>query len=996
MDGQLKTMIDKTTFRSLLQKDGILIGFAVYVHESNLLLPQDKPFLIPLINHYKKNQFLTTNQLKSLLPMMYKYHEHYPRNLKKLENKKPSNNEKETACSARIVGNKIKLRIPNKKLIAKIKRIPGRVAKKDRRGWYWNIPLNLNNADMIVDLGISQSQSFKQWYDERTSVVDYDKHFDIPGLNGELYQFQSEGVQFIESRKGRAIVADDMGLGKSQRLDTDILTPNGFIKLKDLSVGDYVIGSDGKKTKVTGIFPQGKIKNYEIVFSDGSRTNCCENHLWAVNTATRNKRGNGYLIKTLADLVDEGYTYKNGQSVYYIPMCEPIKFTKKKLKIDPYFLGVLISDGGLSQNSVILTTGDDEILNYVKNILPKGFNVKKLNEYDYRLSYGKNNPLISNLKEYNLMGKLSHEKSIPKDYLLSNINDRIALLQGLIDTDGYISKDGCVQYSTSSEKLSSDIKKLVQSLGGVCRQKIKKVYLDGERMRDAYISTIRLDYDKVIPCRIKRRLDRLNLNQKYKPSRAIRNIRYVGEYECACISVEAENSLYLTDECIVTHNTLQSIGYLQLKREEAFPAVIVVPASVKLSWKREIETWMSKTTVSVLNGRPDDQTFIEDAQIYIVNYDILANQDEIKERTVFGRKKKVKAPKKFTGWQDHLLEINPKTLICDECHYLKNMKSKRYKAVNRISKACKKIIMLSGTIIENRPIELYPALEMIDKTLFTSFKAYKKRYCGETYNGFGYTYKGSSNELELNEKLTKSIMIRRLKKDVAKFLPPKQRIIVPLELDNRAEYERCQEDTIAFIQEHAGTEAAARASRAKVLTQMEKLKQLAVKGKIKMCIKWIDDFIDEEKLVVFCTHTNVIKQLVSKFKSECVYIDGSVSQKDRQKAVDKFQTDPDCRLFVGNLKAAGVGITLTAASATATIELGWVPGLHDQAEDRVNRIGQEASSISAYYLLADDTIDIDVAKMLDSKRKMITGVLDGTKVEEDDLLIELMKKYGSQ
>ena len=248
----------------------------------------------------------------------------------------------------------------------------------------------------------------------------------------------------------------------------------------------------------------------------------------------------------------------------------------------------------------------------------------------------------------------------------------------------------------------------------------------------------------------------------------------------------------------------------------------------------------------------------------------------------------------------------------------------------------------------------------------------------------------------MNEKLTKSIMIRRLKKDVAKFLPPKQRIIVPLELDNRAEYERCQEDTIAFIQEHAGTEAAARASRAKVLTQMEKLKQLAVKGKIKMCIKWIDDFIDEEKLVVFCTHTNVIKQLVSKFKGECVYIDGSVSQKDRQKAVDKFQTDPDCRLFVGNLKAAGVGITLTAASATATIELGWVPGLHDQAEDRVNRIGQEASSISAYYLLADDTIDIDVAKMLDSKRKMITGVLDGTKVEEHDLLIELMKKYGSQ
>jgi SWI/SNF-related matrix-associated actin-dependent regulator 1 of chromatin subfamily A len=442
--------------------------------------------------------------------------------------------------------------------------------------------------------------------------------------------------------------------------------------------------------------------------------------------------------------------------------------------------------------------------------------------------------------------------------------------------------------------------------------------------------------------------------------------------------------------------TIQAIGYLQLHREESIPAVIIVPASVKINWKREIEKWMTNPKVAILSGRPSESTEIPKAEIYVINYDILANQDETTTVIKYGIENKVKREKRFTGWADHLLKINPTTIICDECHYLKNTQAKRTKAVKKLTSKVKNCIMLSGTAIENRPIEIWQAINLIDPTLFPSYASFGKRYCDGKHNGYGWDYSGSSNEAELHKRLTESIMIRRLKKDVLKDLPQKQRSIIPMEIDNFPQYKKCQDDVIAYIRDHSGSKAAMKAAGAEALVKFEKLKQLAVKGKIKMAVQWVEDYIQDEKLVVFCTHKEVIETLREKFKDVCVHIDGSVSQINRQKAVDRFQNDDDCKLFIGNIKAAGVGITLTSASSTAFLELAWTPGAHDQAEDRVNRIGQKASSINAYYLLADNTIETEIAGLLDSKRKTIDAVLDGRETEDSDLLIELMKKYGGK
>lgn len=213
-----------------------------------------------------------------------------------------------------------------------------------------------------------------------------------------------------------------------------------------------------------------------------------------------------------------------------------------------------------------------------------------------------------------------------------------------------------------------------------------------------------------------------------------------------------------------------------------------------------------------------------------------------------------------------------------------------------------------------------------------------------------------------------------------------------MELDNQREYNAAEADLIGWLRTNFGNGKAEKAQQAEALTRIGELKRLAVRGKLKECIEWIEDFLESgEKLVVFAVHKFVIDALMEKFADRAVKIDGSVS--NRQAPVDAFQNDDNVRLFVGNIQAAGVGITLTAASNTCFLELGFSPSLHDQAEDRVHRIGQTADSVTAWYLLAAGTMEEEIAELIDAKRKVVTKVLDGQDVDEESMLSELMKKY---
>jgi len=432
------------------------------------------------------------------------------------------------------------------------------------------------------------------------------------------------------------------------------------------------------------------------------------------------------------------------------------------------------------------------------------------------------------------------------------------------------------------------------------------------------------------------------------------------------------------------------------------PAVIVVPASIKYNWMREIQKWIGNgPSISVLSGR-NGYKDLKDSEIVIVNYDILGLKYK-KCPDCDGNKQSCKTCKEKGGFfviREDLMKLSPKAIILDECHYIKNDKAQRTKAVRILASGVPHVIALSGTPIVNRPVEFFNTIRLVQPALFKSRWAYLKRYCNPVFNGYGWDFRGSSNTKELHDILVKTVMVRRLKKDVLKDLPAKTISVVPVEIENKKEYRRAESDLISWIAEQEGLEKANKASRAKVLVSFEKLKQLAVKGKITQAINWIEDFLESgEKLIVFATHREVINQLMDHFKSKTgiVKLDGSTSSQDRQKAVDKFQTDANTRLFVGNIRAAGVGITLTAASNVCFLELGWTPGEHSQAEDRVHRIGQEAvNAVTAWYLIAHNTIEEDIASIIDSKRKVLASVLDGQDVAEESIVSQLVKAMADK
>jgi len=439
--------------------------------------------------------------------------------------------------------------------------------------------------------------------------------------------------------------------------------------------------------------------------------------------------------------------------------------------------------------------------------------------------------------------------------------------------------------------------------------------------------------------------------------------------------LEAKGGRGLIGDEMGLGKTIQALAWLHIHPEKR-PVVIVCPAHLKLNWVQEIRITMPENQANrtqILQGTKPTERIMGD--FIIINYDILQY------------------------WVDILVSIKPQVMIFDEAHYTKNSKALRTKATKKLAKACKHVIALTGTPIVNRPIEGFNICQMVDKSVFPDFWKFARTYCGAKHNGFGWDFTGAENKDELHRKLTQSIMIRRKKDEVLPDLPAKIYSHVPMEITNRTEYKKVEDDFITYLRQAKGDEEADRAGKAQHLTRIEALKQLAVKGKMTQAIDWIQDFLDScnggSKLVVFAVHKSTIDTLMAEFSKVAVKVDGSVSGEKRNEAVNAFQNNPAVKLFIGNIQAAGTGLTLTAASSVAFLELPWTPGEVVQAEDRCHRIGQE-NSVNVYYLLAQNTIEGQIAKLLDSKREVLDAVLDGREVEETQLLAELMKAYEKE
>lgn len=790
-----------------------------------------------------------------------------------------------------------------------------------------------------------------------------------------LRDYQYDGVKFLAGRKD-ALISDDMGLGKAQPLDAKILTPSGWAMMRDIEVGSLIIGSNGHPTKVTGVYPQGDLRVFDVMFSDGSHTECCEDHLWAVQTPSRRKRGSGDRVLSAQEIMANGLHYKSGGHKHFVPIVKPVEFSPAKgLPLNSYLLGVLIGDGSFTQGSVSIMTPDSEIAEWVRHRLPNDVSLKPTDiRGNYRISgdvAGKSNSLIDALRSLGLYGHSSLKKFIPSSYQLSSSRDRIALLQGLLDTDGWVQMGVTVQYSTSSKRLAEDVCFLVQSLGGTCRQssKIPKYTYRGQVCTGerAWRLTIRLP-KSIPPFRLPKKRDALKQTGKYLPCRAIDAITSAGVKPCQCIRVEAADHLYLTDDCIVTHNTIQALVALPPNAA----TIVVCPASLKWTWHDECLKWRPDLTPVVCAGRKGKKAFRAPAEgeLVIINYDVLPAYLKPVEKLDDAGKKVLNRKGKVV--KEAIVPANVEAALAnvigifDECQKAKNHKAQRSQKVTELCNRLGGVWGATGTPLMNRPLDLWGVLSSLGLNwkVFGSWKAFLRCFGG--YRGsFGYEFSSVSGP-ETAERLRR-VMLRRVKADVLKDLPAKQFTTLRINGMKREIYKE-----LSQLQKVWGDTIGA-----KKLPPFEAFSEIRAKlaeARIPAMIEYVENFEDaDEPLVVMSDHLAPLNEL--RKREGWDVIDGSVPTAKRNAIVKKFQAGELKGVGV-SITAGGQGLTLTRASNMLFVSMNWVPSENTQAEDRIHRIGQ-ANAVNIVRMVSDHDLDRHVTDLLIEKSVVIAQAVDG-------------------
>ena len=393
--------------------------------------------------------------------------------------------------------------------------------------------------------------------------------------------------------------------------------------------------------------------------------------------------------------------------------------------------------------------------------------------------------------------------------------------------------------------------------------------------------------------------------------------------------------------------------------------LIICPASLKINWQREISNY-SNRSVYICEGK----NFSLEHDFVITNYDIIKNFYDIKDKE-----------------NSPIYKANFDLIIIDEAHYLQNTQAQRTKLVNSFAKKANRLWLLTGTPMTSRPINYFNLLNLIESPVALNWMAYVIRYCeGYQFRVGGnrkiWNTNGASNLEELRDRTSKQVL-RRLKEDVLD-LPDK--IITPVYLRLRSKlYEELMGDYYNWYEKNPEESSSLTLQFSKLM----KVRQVIAEEKILSTIELAENIIEQgKKVIIFTNFTNTLKRLLEHFGKKAVGLDGSTSKPERQFAVDQFQDNDKIRVFVGNIKAAGVGITLTSAEAVIMNDLSFVPSDHSQAEDRAYRYGQK-SNVSVYYPIFENSIEGVIYDML-SKKKNIFETVMGDNIDKSDFVEEVM------
>lgn len=768
----------------------------------------------------------------------------------------------------------------------------------------------------------------------------------LPVPEGLAYlPFQEEGIRFAQARP-RSLIADQPGLGKGHPITTRVLTVSGWKPIGALKLYERIIGADGKPYRVTGLFDRGMLPIYTVTFTDGASVQVDGDHLWSVTDCFGVRQTMDTLV--LAARVDEGWA---------VPTMTAPAQVEPNLRT-PY---------RLIAGTDLATTHGRGGGRRVRPVYPE-------NLYD-----------ASRLDEYaeGAPGQIM-------DFLQGVFTSIAVVRNGALQVDFRASPIGGT--------LASTVVRAVQRLGGIAHR---------ARIWRRHRLTIHLPADIKVwgPClglrAVPRGLGRWASFEPGVPPRTITSITAAGRDQVRCISVEAPDRLYVTEHCIVTHNTIQGVGLMNTK-PTLKNALIISPSSLKRNWLREVQKWCvhKHLSVDVVDGSKFPKS-----DITIINYDVLGrHRAALRERE----------------WE---------VVIPDEHHYCKNPDSGRTKELhggvfvekdgprrikNRIEPIpAGQIVLLTGTPLANRPSDLFTTVRACDPWgLGKDAEQFYRTYCGgyDDMNGFNKDGAPEPGALRiLNKLMRERFMIRRLKADVLKDLPPKIRQIVPLPNDGLKKKIEEEKQAVADLldafehmlglrkemshddmlnavmaikpeqwEEYAKSCANGIEPLDMPLTRLANARQDLAVAKLPMVREYVRNLVDQgEKVVVFGYHQAVIEGLLETFGDMAACIYGKTPQKRRQEQQDRFQTDPHCRVFIGQYTAAGTGWTLTQSCHFVSAELTWVPHELLQAEDRVHRIGSEIwDTVWAHHLVVEESMDFNMLGKLVAKMDVISLALD--------------------
>jgi len=551
---------------------------------------------------------------------------------------------------------------------------------------------------------------------------------------------------------------------------------------------------------------------------------------------------------------------------------------------------------------------------------------------DILSSYNGGNNFILRLKQQSLVNKKFFPTRTQSDYIITYHNEKPKVAKKWVELDPYFAR------KFADEKLFREVPNKIY-VEKLLIEKEKSYHIWGKFFESEHLSDFWVPKGALIKTHTVENVDIDYSKYSHRPP--------LSHQKEAIEKLAGSKRFILADDMGLGKTTSTIIAALE---SGAKKVLIICPASLKINWSREIENYTDKS-IYICEGK----NFSSDHHFVIVNYDIIKNFHDIKNKET-----------------SQILNSKFDLVIIDEAHYLKNSQAQRTKLINHFVKNINRLWLLTGTPITSRPIDYYNLLSLVESPVSQNWMAYVIRFCEGYQFRAGqrkvWNVNGASNLDELRERTSKQIL-RRLKTDV---LDLPEKIISPIYLRLKSkEYENLMGEYFDWFRNNKEESSSLTVQFSKLM----KVRQVIAEEKISQTIELAENILEQgKKVIIFSNFTEPLKRIHEHFGKMSVYLDGSTSKPSRQKAVDDFQDNDKVKVFCGNIKAAGVGITLTSAEVVIFNDLSFVPSDHSQAEDRAYRYGQK-NSVLVYYPLFENTIEGAIYDILIRKKGIFETVM---------------------